>query len=198
MRQVCRGRAAAASWRCGPSARILEHVSTRLCVRSCATAAHTISVPRCPVAPVSRIPAVRISPSPGIVRVAWRARVARWSVARPGTVTPAVPVPSRSPSVSVPIPFSRPGSVAPSIVTVVVSVVVVPSAVTVLIAIVSVSSSAAGLMIPIPWGATAAASRGPICHESCEMWRKGRQDVALLYVGMWSSRNSVQASYARS
>lgn len=128
------------------------------------TAPHTISVSRRPTAPVPRIPAVGVTPTAGIVRVARRAPVARWSVARPGAVPPAVPVSPRSPSISVPVPvpvpISGPGSVAPSVIAVVVAVVIVSSAVAVLVAIVSVSytSSAAGLMLPVPWRPAAAAS----------------------------------------
>lgn len=155
----------------------------------CVTTPHTISVSRCPTAPVPRIPAVGVTPAAGIVRVAWRAPVAWWSVARPGAVTPAVPVSPRSPPVPVPVPvpISGPGSVAPSVITVVVAVVVVSSAVAVLVAIVSVSSSsAARLMLPVPWGAAAAASGGSVClHGSCAMWwarEKGERGAVCLDV----------------
>lgn len=156
-------------------------------------APRTVSVSRRPIAPASRIPAVRVSPASGVVRVAWRATVASWSVARPGAVTPAVPVPSRPPSISVPVPvpISGPGSVAPSVVSVVVPVIVVPSVVAVLVAIVSVSSSssAAGLMVPFPWRPSAAASEGSVCHRvSSETWCPGRRDGAVLYAWTWSSR----------
>lgn len=153
---------------------------------------------RRPTAPVPRIPAVRVSPTPGIVRVAWRAPVAMRSVARPGAVTSAVLVSSGSSPVPVPgpVPISGSGSVAPSVVTIVVAVIVVSSAVAVavLVAIVSVtsssSSSAPGLVVPVPWGAAAAASGGSICHGSCEVrWREKRERdaVCLGVIRCWGS-----------